>query len=304
VFEPPPQYPVVDVSPSSQLLHGSNLFGLFTSADQQILLEALVLRRNSEKRLVDRKFLLPSRKSSWVDIRLPPGINPKDFLATPAPSEKARRRVVAIDCEMVGVLQGKPSEKSERSELAQLCAVDVLTGEILIDKLVSPGEGVINWRTRYSGISPSMINSARAGGRLLRGWRSARAELWNYIDADTLLVGHDLQSDLHVLRIAHVKIIDTTMQTAEAVFGDVQRFRRTWGLKELANSLLGIKVQVGKRGHDCVEDTLTTRELALWCIRLPADLESWAVRMRHDLKKKEAERKEKESAEKEAENLA
>lgn len=283
---------MVDISPSGQLLHGRNSFSLFTPADQQALLEALRLRCNSERRLLDKRFLLPDHRSSWEELRLPAGILAADFIATPATSSQITRRVVAIDCEMVGVLHGKPSERGERGELAQLCAVDILSGETLIDKLVSPEEKVINWRTRYSGISPATINAARAEGRLLRGWRVARAELLRYIDADTILVGHDLQSDLHVLRLAHSRIIDTAMQTAEAVFGGVERFRRIWGLKNLANVLTGLKIQVGKHGHDCVEDTLATREISLWCIRAPADLEAWAVSMRHTLQKEEDERRE------------
>ena len=51
---------------------------------------------------------------------------------------------------------------TERSELAQLCAVDVLTGDVLINVLVQPQGRVVSWRTRYSGITPNALRDANA----------------------------------------------------------------------------------------------------------------------------------------------
>lgn len=194
---------------------------------------------------------------------------------------------------MVGVQYGRPPEIRERSELAQICAVDVLTGQILIDKLVRPSERVVDWRTRYSGVSYPAIKAAEASGRLLRGWQAARAELLSYIDADTILVGHGLHNDLHVLRLAHSKIVDTALQTAEAVYGENGRFGRIWGLKELAKELTNLAIQAGKRGHDCIEDTLATREIALWCICSPRELAGWSLRTKLELEQRRIERERK-----------
>ncbi|KAH8668981.1 hypothetical protein BX600DRAFT_511030 [Xylariales sp. PMI_506] len=291
IFRAPPEYPEIDIRPTSHMRHGNNEYTNYSAKDQAIILEALKLRCHSEERLVNR-FLVPDAPLSSAKILT--GVLATDFKAAPAPVPSlSRRRAVVLDCEMVGVLHGAPEDNLERSELGQLCVVDVLSGETLMDCLVLPLERVINWRTRYSGLSyPAMLAAGKVN-RLLRGWRAARAELFHYIDSDTIIMGHDLSNDLQMLRIAHAKIIDTSIQTAEAVYGDVERFGRIWGLKDLGGSLVGLKIQMGKKGHDCIEDTLATREVALWCIRHPAELAEWSNRMRFELiaKKIEAEKK-------------
>ncbi len=122
---------------------------------------------------------------------VPNGIDLADIIATPRSSSFARgtkRRVVALDCEMVGVsFKGR-----EIGELAQLCVIYVLTGDLLIDMLVEPLRIVISWRTRYNGLTSVAMRSAESQGRLLHGWQGARAELLKYIDSETILVGQDL----------------------------------------------------------------------------------------------------------------
>ncbi|KAI1843435.1 hypothetical protein JX265_013317 [Neoarthrinium moseri] len=293
VFLTPPQYPYVDVSPAGSVHHGNNEYMLFSTADQELLFQAVKLRRVSIPRLAQKKFLTPSNYGSWARLSTSPGMNPADFIVAPARSNRLSRRVVALDCEMVSVLHGRPQDKGERSELAQLCAIDVLTGEVLIDKLIRPRERVTNWRTRWSGVSWAAILAASSSGRLLHGWKSARTELLRYIDSDTILIGHDIIGDVQILRLAHANIVDTSVQTAEAVWGEAERFDRIWSLKDLAKSLTNLSIQAGKKGHDCVEDTFATREVALWCIRCPKELEAWANRTRADLQRKkiEAEKK-------------
>ncbi|KAK8050813.1 RNA exonuclease [Apiospora phragmitis] len=41
------------------------------------------------------------------------------------------------------------------------------------------------------------------------------------------------------------------------------------------------------RGHDCIEDTLAVRELALWCLMHPASLTAWGRAMRPEIAAKE-----------------
>ncbi|TLS20732.1 uncharacterized protein PpBr36_10919, partial [Pyricularia pennisetigena] len=60
------------------------------------------------------------------------------------------------------------------------------------------------------------------------------------------------------------------------VFRGVELFRRVWALKDLMKELVKVHIQShGRQGHDCVEDTLATRELALWCLQNPRKLEAW-----------------------------
>lgn len=296
-FLPAPHYPPVNCETlvtRGTIDHRGIAYSKFDPGDQQKLFEALKLRCHIEQRLSRERYLTEANYPSWLDFKLPKGLILADFVLSPSSSSRVTRRVVAIDCEMVGVGSGifEGKKEKERNEIAQLCAIDVLTGDILINKLVLPRERVLDWRTRYSGVSYPRILAARDAGKLLRGWQAARAELLNFVDSDTILMGHSLYNDLHILRLAHGRIIDTAIQTAEAVNGDLQ-FGRHWGLKDLSKTLLGISIQISRKGHDCIEDTLATRELAIWCICNAEKLREWAARMRVELEEQRVARKKK-----------
>ncbi|MCJ1432778.1 hypothetical protein MMC27_002135 [Xylographa pallens] len=168
------------------------------------------------------------------------------------------------------------------SELIFLCAVDYLTGETLVNTHVSPQREVIDWCTRYSGVTAHTMAEAEAQGQTLAGWQNARSELWKHIDADTVLVGQSLQNDLEALRMIHTRVVDSAILTRLAVgFGCI----REWSLKVLCEELLSMKIQTkGKKGHDCAEDTFATREIVLSCCQYPERLEAWA-----SVKRKEQE---------------
>ncbi|PGH12767.1 hypothetical protein AJ80_06591 [Polytolypa hystricis UAMH7299] len=196
------------------------------------------------------------------------------------PSQLQKRRVVALDCEMVGVASGY-------DEVVSLGAVDVLTGDVLINALVVPTETVIAWRTSVSGVTPEMLRGAVTRGEALIGWQHARTELWKHIDAETILVGHSLNHDLRALHMVHTTVVDSAILTKSAVD---PKCPRTWGLKSLCEELLSMEIQTGKGGHDCLEDTFAAREVVLWCLRNPDLLDDWAERMREILASKESKK--------------
>ncbi|KAI1089238.1 ribonuclease H-like protein [Rostrohypoxylon terebratum] len=223
----------------------------------------------------------------------------KQFVSTPARVQGSmKRKAIALDCEMVGVAGGK-------DELAHLCAVDLFTGEVLINSLVDPTQPVKDYRTRWSGITLTKMVTAKASGKTLDGWPAAREKLFEFADEDTILVGHALQHDLRVLYIAHRRVLDSAVLVAEAVFGRAQRLLRCWGLKNASQDILGIKIQTSKMGHDCLEDTLATRELVLWCLQNPEKLSQWGkdalAKYQEERRRIEERRRAKEKARKEKE---
>jgi hypothetical protein len=188
-----------------------------------------------------------------------------------------RRNAVALDCEMVGVSNGE-------SEIARISAIDCLTGEVLVDTMVKPTRTVIAWRTKFSGITRKAMATAVAERQALEGWPAARAELWKYIDADTVLIGQALQYDLKALRIQHWKVVDSAILAKDAVGAGVDR---QWGLKALCDQLLGVEIQNGTKGLDSVEDAFAAREVVLWCIDHQDELEIWGRKQKEeDLRKK------------------
>ena len=198
----------------------------------------------------------------------------QEIASTPKASlEGPRRRAVALDCEMAMVQTTTVPYKA--SELIFFCVVDYLTGETLINTHVSPQRKVVDWCSRYSGVTAQTMAEAEAQGQALNGWQAARSELWKYIDADTILVGHSMQHDLDVLRMIHTQVIDAAILTKSAVMVGCNR---VWSLKVLCEELLGMKIQTGgKNGHVCAEDTFAAREVVLMCCQHPERLEAWAT---------------------------
>ncbi|OGM44257.1 RNA exonuclease [Aspergillus bombycis] len=184
-----------------------------------------------------------------------------------------RRSVVAIDCEMVQVGRGQ-------NEVVQVCAVDVLSGEILVDKAVVPTKPVTDWCTPWSGMTAGRLEDMRRKGKTVNGWEEARAEVLKFVDGDTILVGHALRNDVRALGMMHAKALDTATVTKHAVSKGMvgSGCKRTWKLKTLCQDFLGINIQQSRNGHDCVEDTLATREVLLWCVRNPDKLKNWAAK--------------------------
>jgi DNA polymerase III epsilon subunit-like protein len=203
------------------------------------------------------------------DIEFAPGLNPK------AP----RQQAICLDCEMVGV-----GHKGLTSALARVSAIDFFTGVLLVNTLVEPLLDVKDWRTQWSGITAKAMEEAVASGKVLKGSSAARAELFKFMDSQTILVGHSLQFDLAALGIRHEATVDSSILAKSAVGRGV---KREWALKTLCKELLKITVQDnGKNGHDAVEDALAAREVVLWCLQHNAELKSWGEKKRKEHFKK------------------
>jgi DNA polymerase III epsilon subunit-like protein len=189
---------------------------------------------------------------------------------------------------MVGVVGGT-------NEVILLCVADYLTGAILLNRLVSPTNIVAGWRTKIHGVTRSMLQAAISEGQALAGWKEARAELWRFIDSETILVGHALHHDLDVLRMIHHRVVDSAILARNAV--GVRT--RQWGLKDLCDGLLHVVFRKNEgEVHDCIEDVLATREVVLWCTKNQQELHAWANIKRLEEERKEEERKKAQQAKK------
>lgn len=201
------------------------------------------------------------------------------FLQTPSPDRSSpKRKVIVLDCEMSGVEGGK-------SEVVFLMAIDFLTGEVLVDTLVKPSQPIIEWRSDIHGITPGKMAAARAAKLVLVGVEAARAELWRFMDGDTILVGQSVNHDLDCLGIVHKRLVDTAVLASDAVFG-ADGTPKYWGLglKDLCRELLDIKIRedsrYGSSTHDSLEDVLAPREVVLWILEHEEDFSVWANKRR------------------------
>ncbi|KAJ0420389.1 hypothetical protein BJY00DRAFT_313061 [Aspergillus carlsbadensis] len=195
---------------------------------------------------------------------------------------------------MIGI-QDPDNFEDEIERLGQLVAVDVLTGDILVDVLVTPNGPVRDYRTAYSGLTKESFVEAREKRKLVKRVDLARQRLFKWIDKDTILVGHALQNDFRALRITHngegapsrANVIDTQIvarKEVERMIADQPEWKsgkppngRT-KLKQLTEALCGETIQADLiKGHDCVEDAYATREVLLSMERSRSKtLEDWA----------------------------
>jgi hypothetical protein len=258
----------------SPAINNANYHAILEPLEQNLIFRYLSARCHSDTRLITRGFTF---RAGLADVSRRPSKKPPPktghFRQVPRSSDGLpKRRAIVLDCEMVQVEAG-------RRELAFLCAIDFLTGEVLIDNYVQPKTRVVNWDSRFSGVTPGAMNKAVKKGTALNGWEGARSKLWEFMDSETVLVGHSLNNDLDVLGIIHWNIVDSSIITSEAVFYTVhagEPLNRTWSLKTLTNELVNYDIQVGKQGHSALEDAHATRDIVIWCLRYPEHLKVWA----------------------------
>ncbi|XP_054858750.1 apoptosis-enhancing nuclease [Eublepharis macularius] len=158
------------------------------------------------------------------------------------------RKLVAIDCEMVGTGPG-----GKVNELAR-CTVVNYDGDVVYDKYVRPQLPVVDYRTRWSGITRRHMEKATP-------FMKARAEVLQIL-RDKIVVGHAVHNDFRALKYFHPR--DWTRDTSQS-----PHLREKCGLlvkanvslKSLAKQLLHKEIQVSKKGHSSVEDAQASMEL-------------------------------------------
>ncbi|NXU56167.1 AEN nuclease, partial [Turnix velox] len=157
-------------------------------------------------------------------------------------------KYVAIDCEMVGT-----GPQGKLSELAR-CSVVNYHGDVIYDKYVLPELPVVDYRTRWSGITKQHLKSAIP-------FKSAQAEILKILK-DKIVVGHAVHNDFQALKYFHPK--DRTRDTSRIPVLNEKAglpIKASVSLKRLARHLLHKNIQVGRKGHSSVEDAQTTMEL-------------------------------------------
>ncbi|XP_037030015.1 putative exonuclease GOR isoform X2 [Bradysia coprophila] len=157
-------------------------------------------------------------------------------------------RVYALDCEMSFTLFGLELTK------VTLVASD---GQLAYEKLVKPSSEIVDYNTRFSGITAKHLAS-----RTVKTLQEVQTDLLKIISAETILIGHSLDNDLRVLKMIHRNCIDTSIVFPH-YFG--LPFRRS--LKSIVKCVLHRDIQTGEGGHCSFEDSRACLELMLWKVR-------------------------------------
>lgn len=172
---------------------------------------------------------------------------------------------VVFDCEMGYTTRGL--------EVIRVSATTWPDCKPMIDVLVQPYGEILDFNTRFSGVTaeqfataPLYDGSPRPKGPNVMKAKSpaeARDILLAEVSTQTALIGHAIDNDLNCLRIIHPTIIDTGI-----LYPHKAGFPFRVALKAAAKQYLSKDVQIaGAEGHDSMEDAHTTGELVRAKIR-------------------------------------
>lgn len=108
-----------------------------------------------------------------------------------------KKDIFALDCEMCYTVVG--------FELTRITVVN-FEEKVVFDSFVKPQNRVIDYNTRFSGITESTLSSPK-----VKTLPEIQAVLLSMFHTRTILVGHSLESDLKALKLIHDVVVDTSV---------------------------------------------------------------------------------------------
>ncbi|XP_057345518.1 RNA exonuclease 1 homolog [Manis pentadactyla] len=162
-------------------------------------------------------------------------------------SEGAHPGIFALDCEMSYTTYGL--------ELTRVTVVDT-DMHVVYDTFVKPDNEIVDYNTRFSGVTEADLADTSIS------LRDVQAVLLSMFSAETILIGHSLESDLLALKVIHSTVVDTAVLFPHRLGLPYKRSLRTL----MADYLRQI-IQDSVDGHSSSEDASACMHLVIWKIR-------------------------------------
>ncbi|XP_062852456.1 RNA exonuclease 1 homolog [Trichomycterus rosablanca] len=163
--------------------------------------------------------------------------------------------IYAIDTEMCYTTQGL--------ELVRVTMVNSSL-QVIYDMFVKPNNEVIDYNTRFSGISEDDVKNSSSS------LQDVQAVLLSFISEGTILVGHCLETDLCAIKLIHSAVVDTSVVFPHRLGPPHKR-----DLRSLTAEYLRKIIQEDVERHDTREDATACMELMLWKVKEDAKGKRW-----------------------------
>ncbi|XP_059908966.1 RNA exonuclease 1 homolog isoform X2 [Gadus macrocephalus] len=169
--------------------------------------------------------------------------------------ERSCPGVYSLDCEMCYTTHGL--------ELSRITVVNSAL-HVVYDTFVKPGNDVVDFNTRFSGISEKDLKEdCPSVGEV-------QQTLLRFVSVDTILVGHGLETSLCALKFLHGTVVDTSVLFPHRM-GPPHKLT----LNNLTADYLRRIIQDSVCGHDTADDAAACMELVLWKMKEDGKGRKW-----------------------------
>ena len=193
---------------------------------------------------------------NWPCVLDPAIEQPRVGTHVPIDTEFVRLQQEEIEISATGDRQVIRPTREGLARVSVLRANGPHEGVPFIDDYISISEPVVDYVTKYSGVSPGDLDPVVSIHPLVP-LKVAYKKLWLLLNLGCIFVGHGLIKDFRNIDIfvPKAQIVDTV-----TLFQNLTRSRRNLSLRFLAWYLLHENIQ--SEAHDSIEDALTA--LKLW----------------------------------------